>query len=135
MSNQSTTASFYDINPFYNVDSNLSLSVSGTQALKSAIGLLLTSPIGSRSRTFNSTWGSDLLNFINEPIDDMTAMLIRSSIIGALDKWEPRITVNASDVVVTPYPSARGYKVRITFKVVGADSTESLALLLQPNGY
>lgn len=129
------TSSFQDLNPFYTVDSNLPLSVSGIQALKSSIGLLLISHIGSRSRTFNMTWGSDLLNFINEPIDDMTAMLIRSSIINALDKWETRVNVNSSGIEVTPYPSAHGYKVRISFKVVGSDATESLSLLLQPNGY
>lgn len=126
---------FYDINPFYDVKSNSSLSVSGVQSIKTAISYLITSHIGSRSRTFNTDWGSDLITFINEPMDSTTALVIRSSIVNALDKWEPRVTVNASDIEVTPYTSINGYKVRITFKVVGSDSTESMTMLLQPNGY
>lgn len=126
---------FYDINPFYNADSNSALSVSGLQAIKSAISFLVTSHIGSRSRTFNIEWGSDLIDFINEPMDSTTALVIRSSIVNALDKWEPRVTVNASDIDVTPYPSINGYKVRISFKIVGSDSTETMTMLLQPNGY
>lgn len=130
-----SSSEFYDINPFYNANSNSALSVSGLQAIKSAISFLVTSHIGSRSRTFNTEWGSDLIDFINEPMDSTTALVIRSSIVNALDKWEPRITVNASDIEVTPYASINGYKVRISFKVVGADSTETMTMLLQPNGY
>ena len=130
-----SSSEFYDINPFYNANSNSALSVSGLQAIKSAISFLVTSHIGSRSRTFNTEWGSDLIDYINEPMDSTTALVIRSSIVNALDKWEPRITVNASDIEVTPYASINGYKVLISFKVVGADSTETMTMLLQPNGY
>jgi phage baseplate assembly protein W len=130
-----SNSSFYDINPFYNADSSASLTVTGAQAIKSAISFLITSLIGCRSRTFNTKWGSDLLRFINEPMDEMTALIIRSSILNAIDKWEPRVAVNASDVIVKPYPNINGYKVRIIFKVVGTDATESMTMLLQPNGY
>lgn len=130
-----SSSPFYDINPFYNPESSSSLSVSGLQAIKAAISLLITSHIGSRSRTFNTSWGSDLITFINEPMDSTTALVLRSSIVSAIDKWEPRVTVNASDIEVTPYTNINGYKVSITFKVVGSDSTENMTMLLQPNGY
>lgn len=130
-----SSSQFYDINPFYNPDSSPALSVSGVQAIKTAISFLVTSHIGSRSRTFNPDWGSDLITFINEPMDSATSLVIRSSIVNALDKWEPRVVVNASDVEVTPYTSINGYKVKITFSIVGSDSTESMTMLLQPNGY
>jgi phage baseplate assembly protein W len=68
-------------------------------------------------------------------MDSITALVIRSSIVNAIDKWEPRVTVNAGDIEVTPYTSINGYKVSITFKVVGSDSTENMTMLLQPNGY
>lgn len=130
-----SNSAFYDLNPSYNADTSSSLSVSGAQALKSAISFLITSHIGSRSRTFNTKWGSDLIKFINEPQDSTTALILRSSIVSAIDKWEPRVAVNASNVTVTPLSSIGGYKVRIVFKVLGADSTESMTMLLQPNGY
>ena len=130
-----SNSQFYDLNPFYDSERSPALSVSGAQALKVAISYLITSHIGSRSRTFNTDWGSDLVDYINEPMDSTTALVIRSSIVGAIDKWEPRVLVNASDVEVVPYPNMNGYKVRITFKVVGTDSTESMTMLIQPNGY
>ena len=130
-----SNSQFYDLNPFYDAESSSSLSVSGSQAIKAAISYLITSHIGSRSRTFNTDWGSDLITYINEPMDSTTALVIRSSIVSAIDKWEPRVAVNASDVEVIPYAGINGYKVRITFKVVGSDSIENMTMLLQPNGY
>jgi len=53
--------------------------------------------------------------FLQEPIDNITATKMQIGMLQALARWEPRITVDVANSYVTPDLSLPGYQVQIAF--------------------
>jgi len=111
------------------VNSNYGITVAGGElaldviAVKNSIENILSTPIGSRP--FQRDYGSKLYHFLFEPGDAMTEEDIRVSLIQALGKWEPRITVDAQRTVVKQQGSA-GYVIDVHFTMVVPQTRESV---------
>lgn len=78
---------------------------------------LLNCPIGSRGRIFQPEYGSMWQEFIHEPIDQATADKMQVAMLQALQRWEPRITVDFTDSGIVPDLSLPGYNVRIAYSL------------------
>lgn len=88
---------------------------------------LLNCPIGARGPIFEPTYGTLLYQFLQEPIDDITATAIRINLIQAIDRWEPRIDLIHSLTKVVKDFNIPGYKIVIGYvvKLTGKTSTAS----------
>lgn len=117
---------FLDINSNY--DYNKKELVSNMNAINNSIFNILSTPYGSRS--FRPTYGSKLQRFVHEPMDDITAMQIKSFLMDALGKWEPRIEVDFHSTSVTPIDSG-GFKVVVVYVVpsLSVSSSTSMSFL------
>jgi phage baseplate assembly protein W len=132
MSNQEVRSGseYADLNPFFDAETSQALVLVGEPAIKYSISMLLTAHIKSRSRSFNVTWGSDIIDFLSEPQDEITAQKIQAAIVSAIDRHEPRVKVTPSQVKVTPIDTNNGYLVRIVYKLVSNDKVGSMSVML-----
>jgi phage baseplate assembly protein W len=91
---------------------------------------LLFCPIGARSRTFNPTYGCVLFQLLQEPIDDGTAALIQMGFIQAIQRWEPRISIDFNNTTVTPDFSIPGYQIQLayTINLTGVSVTQTFVV-------
>jgi phage baseplate assembly protein W len=76
---------------------------------------LFNCAIGQRSRIFQPTYGMLWIEFLQEPLDQITANKMQMGMLQALAKWEPRINVNLGSSYVTPDFSLPGYQVGISY--------------------
>jgi phage baseplate assembly protein W len=81
--------------------------VAVTRSIKN---LLLTNKY---ERLFQPTIGSNLRNFLFEPISPQTEASLKTQIIRTIENHEPRAKL--IDTVVTGYPEQNGYIVTIVF--------------------
>lgn len=65
--------------------------------LKQSIRDILTTPLASR--VMRREYGSLVPDLIDEPMNDTTRLQCMSAAVIALTRWEPRIALNAIDVV------------------------------------
>lgn len=104
----------------------------GDVAVRAALRNLFSSYVGSRSRTFNQTWGSAIMNLLQEPMTEVTAARLRAEIISTATTWEPRVTViNYETSVDVDYNRAR-YNVKLTYRVNATGSISTYNLSLEP---
>ena len=83
-------------------------------AIANSLSNLFQCPIGARGRTFQPTYGSLWLQFLQEPIDGVTAQAMWAAMIQAISKWEPRVQLDYTNTKVTPDLTIPGYRVVIT---------------------
>jgi len=86
--------------------------------IQSIRNLLLTQ---RGERPFQPDLGSDIYRILFEPLDFVSAGLIRNAIFETLKNYEPRVSVDT--VLVSPNESEQGYDVEISFIIVGRDDT------------
>jgi len=67
-------------------------TVSGIDAVQQRILTLLTTPTGTRF--FNYEYGCDLDKLLFDPADEVTAFLIKTKVIDAINKFEPSVTLD-----------------------------------------
>jgi phage baseplate assembly protein W len=104
----------------------------GDAAVRAALKNLLSSYVGCRSRTFNQTWGSGIMNLLQEPMTEVTAARLRAEIISTVTTWEPRVTVlNYETSVDIDYNKAR-YNVKLVYRVNALGSISTYNLSLEP---
>lgn len=78
--------------------------------------------LGTRrgERVMLPRFGTRLLEYIHDPIDDTTAQFLRVEITDALKEWEPRIIV--SRVEITQRPEEYLVRVRVVYRTeLGSD--------------
>ena len=74
---------------------------------------LFNCSIGERGKTFQPEYGSEWRQFLQEPIDAITAAKMRIAMIQAIARWEPRIQLDYAKSSITPNTLIPGYEVRI----------------------
>jgi len=79
---------------------------------------LFRCPIGARGKIFQPEYGSEWYQFLQEPIDQVTAAKMQIAMIQAIARWEPRIQLDYSKTSITANTLIPGYEVRI----VGVDT-------------
>lgn len=83
----------------------------------SSLTNLFNCSIGERGKIFQPEYGSEWREFLQEPIDAITAAKMRIAMIQAVARWEPRLNLDPGKSSVTPNYQIPGYEVRI----VGTD--------------
>ncbi|MGZ4953577.1 MAG: GPW/gp25 family protein [Methylobacter sp.] len=74
------------------VDNTTGKALGGIDHLKQSIRDILSTPIGTR--VMRRDYGSRLFELIDAPMNSATIIDIVAATAEALDKWEPRITVD-----------------------------------------
>lgn len=111
---------FRDINPFYMQDGKAD-TISGIDSIKANLKCLFVSYIGCRSRSFNPSWGGQLLEALGEPISEVTALQVTAGMLSCIRSQEPRIRVSTGDVIVTPDVTIPGYRVQLSYGTVNTE--------------
>lgn len=70
-------------------------------------------------RPFQPELGCDVQNLLFEPLDYGSAALIKGEIAETLERYEPRISINA--ILCTPDFMNNGFEVEVEFTIVGRD--------------
>ena len=86
------------------------------QAINNSLYNLLTTRL--RTRRFRPDYGTTLMHWLHEPLDDITASVVLESVLQAIEKWEPRIAVIRSQSSVEILNPAVGFRVILTYRVV-----------------
>jgi len=74
------------------------------------------------TRLFLPEFGSEIEDLLFEPLDELTAKAIYDAVVVAIQRWEPRVTIDYSRSYVTPDYEKYLYNVSLTFSVKGLDS-------------
>ncbi|WP_226841916.1 GPW/gp25 family protein [Enterobacter cloacae complex sp. I2] len=72
---------------------NTGAVLSGTAHIRQSVQDILSTPTGTR--VMLPEYGSDLLTLVDAPDDRLTQIRLVMATAVALDKWEPRITVQS----------------------------------------
>lgn len=112
-------ATWLDVNPLFTVNLRPERLPDAQSVLYSSFFNLMNCPVGARGRIFQPEYGSSLLWFLQEPINNNTAQQIRMSIMQTFGRWEPRIQVDYANTQIVPDYTLPGYRIRLsgTFKI------------------
>lgn len=101
-------------------------------AVQNSLYNILNCPIGARGRIFQPEYGSLWYQFLQEPIDQVTSNKMNLATIQALQRWEPRITIDTSGSFILPDFSLPGYNVRIAYTLNLTGQRQAVAFNLIP---
>ena len=111
--------SFKDINITFKkhpVTNDLVVSRDASAIKQAIVNLLLTN---KGERPFNYSYGSDIREYLFEPLDYGTAQVIESNIEYAITNFEPRISITELEVI--PNFDDNGFDVEMIYKIIGSD--------------
>src|SRR5210317_1010683 len=97
------------------------------QAIKRAVkNIILTNKY---ERPFNSDFGCNLRGFLFENITDPILVLMKDRISTAIEKYEPRVSVE--DIVIKEDIENNGVNIMVSFLVTGAEEPVTVSTFLQ----
>jgi phage baseplate assembly protein W len=102
--------------------------LSGLDHLRQSIGVILSTPVGSR--VMRRTFGSQLPALIDQPYHAATRVRLYAAIATALMRWEPRLTLASVSIDPGDAPGAFVVTLTGTTREPGAD-TATLSVPLQ----
>jgi len=115
-----TKLSFKDINITFKkhpVTNDLVVSRDASAIKQALTNLLLTN---KGERLFNPRYGSNIRNYLFEPLDYGTAAQIRTNIVYTINKFEPRVDLENIDVF--PNFDDNGFEVEMVYTIDGLDT-------------
>lgn len=83
--------------PMNGIDASTGKSLSGVYHLRQSIRDILTTPIGSRVQ--RRDYGSNIPRLIDAPMNRSTLLNVYAAAAEALEKWEPRFTLEKVQAV------------------------------------
>ena len=97
------------------------------QAIKRAVkNIILTNRY---ERPFKSDFGCNLRGFLFENLTEPVMVLIKDRVAMAIEKYEPRVTVE--DVVVRDDQDNNGISIMVSFLINGTEAPVSVSTFLQ----
>lgn len=111
---------FSDLNPLISTEDPYELVFDEACIFRSIITILSTK-IGSR--VFNRYFGSKVEDYLWEPIDDKTADLINIDVKNSISKWEKRIRLTKTTVLVDL--DSYQYYVNLEYEIPGLKNKAS----------
>ena len=97
------------------------------QAIKRAVkNIILTNKY---EKPFNSDFGCNLRGFLFENITEPLLVIIKDRVAMAIEKYEPRVTVE--DVVVNDDQDKNGLSIMVSFLINGTEAPVSVSTFLQ----
>lgn len=107
-----TSVVYSDANLDVGVDSSLEL-VYNEDAINKSIVTILGTRRGTR--VFRRGFGSYIYDLLFDPMDSATVTRIRREIIDAIERWEPRISLEKTEVI-PDYPEQQ-YFVELEYRI------------------
>lgn len=107
-------ATWIDVNPQFSTNLQPERLADEQSVLYCSFFNLMNCPVGSRGRIFQPEYGSSILWFLQQPIDDSVAQQIRMSIMQTFNRWEPRIELDYSNTNIIPDYTLPGYRIRLS---------------------
>lgn len=123
---QLQNAVWIDVNTRFTVDNLPDRLADGLAIVKSSLYNLFNCVPGQRARTFQPTYGSIWLQFLQEPICDNTSMKMETFMVKAIEKWEPRIGLDLANTSIVPNTDIPGYVVKIAFFLPNVPNLQQL---------
>jgi len=122
-------------NPIY-TDVNTNVSVYGPEPLnynQEAVLEAIYNIIGIKpgERLWLPEFGSNVPDILFDPIHPMTALILRTALIRAIERWEPRVTVIQQLTVIQPDYELTGYWATIAMHVQGLQNTDLYTVFLR----
>jgi phage baseplate assembly protein W len=111
---------FVDVNTNYLVDGQ-PLILTDILALNNEIYNILSTVPGER--VFEPEFGSEIIPYLFDPTDAMTAFKIEIELTRALQRWMPRIIVLRESTRAIPLNTYNGYDVVISYRITGLNIT------------
>lgn len=121
--NSLNEAVYIDANSLYGVN-DLPDRLPDIEAINNYIYNLINCAPGQRARTFQPTFGSLWLQFVHEPISDITSQKMQIFMIKALEEWLPMIQIDRSNTGIQPVQELPGYAVQIAFQMPNVANTQ-----------
>jgi len=75
-------------------------------------------------RLFLPEFGTDLIQYIFEPMTIEILFAIKNEIIRAIEIWEPRVQINRGKTEVTSYKDTHLVDLFLVFNIIGLDDDE-----------
>lgn len=124
--NRTMSHTIVDVNPRPGQDRPVLLT--GAAAVFASLRNLFMCPEGGRSRIFQEDYYSGIYFLLQEPFDGITAQKLSAAVYDAIRIWEPRVTVNASDVIVVPDAPSQSYMVTVHIRMGGSTYSNTYSL-------
>jgi len=102
------------------------VSVSGAEAVKRSLRLLLSMDVGETP--FFPEFGTRIKRLLFEPIDPITTVLLQREIETTIRSYEPRVQIQ--QLVVQPTPDEQRYEINLLFSMVNQTTPVTLTLYL-----
>ena len=97
------------------------------QAIKRAVkNIILTNRY---ERPFNSDFGCNLRGFLFENLTDPMVVIIKDRVAMAIEKYEPRVSVE--DVIVKNSSDPNGINIQVSFLINGVEAPVTVSTFLQ----
>jgi phage baseplate assembly protein W len=104
---------------------NTGAALSGNAHLAQSIGVILSTPLGSRIA--RREFGSQLPDLIDAPANPATLVLLYAAAAAALIRWEPRIDVQRVSLSAADALAGR-WILTVTGRIVDTDAVASLSV-------
>jgi phage baseplate assembly protein W len=101
--------------------------VTDAQSIKQALKSLLLTDQGER--LYNVNLGSKIKSSLFDPLDEITASVLNSSIRQAISNYEPRVEV--VQLQVFPSQEMNAFKVNLFFSIINIPEVQQLDLTLK----
>jgi phage baseplate assembly protein W len=108
------------------VSGDVSFSYDEQAVIRSVKSLLLTKPF---EKPFDPTLGSNIDGLLFEPINPLTANLLKDEIVRTITNWEPRVRIASIDI--NAYPDQNGYSVAMFFYIGNNTTPTGINLVLK----
>jgi len=119
-------ATWIDVNSSYTLDNLPDRLPDQLAIINSSLFNLLNCMPGQRSRTFQPTYGSLWLQFIQEPLSDLTAKKMEIFMIQSIEKWVPQVQVDQAQTRISVDTSLPGYQVAIALRTPFSSSSQQI---------
>jgi phage baseplate assembly protein W len=101
--------------------------VTDAQSIKQALKSLLLTDQGER--LYNVNLGSKIKSSLFDPLDEITASVLNSSIRQAISNYEPRVEI--VQLQVFPSQEMNAFKVNLFFSIINIPEVQQLDLTLK----
>ena len=111
--------SFKDVNITFKkhpITNDVVVSKDASAIKQAIVNLLLTN---KGERPFNPEYGSDIREYLFEPLDYATSIALKTKIAGVIEKFEPRIGI--LELSVYPNEDDNGFDIDLVYEIRGSD--------------
>lgn len=122
----------------YDIDLNLKKLSTGAVATKQgaeAVSQIIENLLLTRKgeKPFNSTYGTNIPDYLEEPVSVLNALSIRDEIYNVISNFFKWIVIDKNDIIITINNRYNFYKVDISYSENTTEQQQSVFLQLQAN--